>query len=265
MGSSIEDIEFLARSAYREDALRALASGPCDRDTLLDETGASKSTIARLLNEFEERNWVARDEYRYELTDPGRFVAERFIGLVDTIETERSLRDVWQYLPTDLPGFTISLFEDAVITFPTAHSPYKMLPQFAENFESARTMRGFSEQSPKPGSLELIMRNAAAGVDTEVIFSPAVIYEIRTEISDAVIERAIDGGYLTVLVRDTFPTNACLELFDDRFALYCRDDMGVTRVGIDTESAKTIAWGKSIYDDVRSGARPVDLLEREIA
>lgn len=107
-------------SAYRADALRKLVDEPSDRDTLREAKGASKAIIARLLSEFEERNWVDRDGHQYELTDPGHVVAEVFLELVDTVETERLLRDVWQYLPTELSGFIISLFDAAVVAFTEA-------------------------------------------------------------------------------------------------------------------------------------------------
>lgn len=264
MGSSLEDIEFLARSAYRPGVLRTLTDNPCDRDTLRDATGASKATIARLLNELQERNWVKRNGHQYELTDSGQFVAEEFIGLVDSVETERLLRDVWGYLPAELPGFTISLFRDANITFPEPHSPYQSIPRFTELVESARTMRAFSERSPKPGSLEAILQNAAAGMETELILPPAVINKIQRVVPDDILEQAVDSGYLTVLERERFPTNSCLELMDNHFAMYCRDEIGVTRVGIDTESTEAVTWGESVYEDIRTGARPVDLLEREV-
>lgn len=262
MGSAIEDIEFLARSPYRPDALRELTDEPCDRDTLRDETGASKATIARLLKELEDRNWVERDGHRYELTDSGRFVAEAFIDLVDTVDTERTLRDVWQYLPSDLPGFTISYFDDAVVSFTEPHSPYQPIPRTVELIDSSRSMRLFSERIPKSDTLEAIMQNAVAGMQTELILPPVVIQEVLREVPAESVERAVDGGCLAILECDAFPTDTTMVLYDGRLGLYCRDEIGVTRLSIDTDTPEAVTWGESVFEDVKSRARPVDLLER---
>jgi hypothetical protein len=74
--ASLEDIEFLSRSPHRVRALRTLRAGPADRDDLRAATEASKATVSRLLNEFEDRNWVVRDGHEYELTDPGEAEAD---------------------------------------------------------------------------------------------------------------------------------------------------------------------------------------------
>lgn len=261
MARSIEDIEFLARSDHRVAALRELGEGPRDRDELQGVTGASKATIARLLNEFEDRTWVVRDGHKYELTDLGQFVADEFLRLVDRMETERTLRDVWRWFPSEMSGCTVSLFADAVISFPESHSPYHPLPRFVELVESAGTMRGFSERSPKPGNYEVILQNAAEGMETELVFSSAVIDDMLDVIAENVIEAAIDSSNLTILEHETFPTDAAFALFEDRLALYCRDDKGVTKVGVDTDSPEAVTWGESIYEDVWSEAHEVNLLE----
>lgn len=258
MASTVEDLEFLVRSEHRVDALRALVEGPCDRDGLQSAIGASKATVARLLNDLEERDWVVRDGHQYELTDLGQFVAEEVLALLDRMETERAVRDVWQWFPTDLPGFTFGLFADAVVSFPESHSPYQPLPRFVELVEAAHTMRGFSERSLKPGTYDVILRNAADGMETKLALSSAVIDEMVDVSDEKVIEAAIESSHLTVLESETFPTDAGFALFEDCLALYCRDDNGVTKAGIDTDNPAAIAWGESIYETVRIDANSVD-------
>lgn len=97
--SSLDDIEFLARSEHRVEVLDALAERPHSRTDLQVMTGASSSTIRRLLCEFEERCWIRRNGHQYEATQPGTFVAEGLLALLGHMETERTLRAVWQWLP----------------------------------------------------------------------------------------------------------------------------------------------------------------------
>lgn len=262
MTSAIEEVDFLARSEHRVDALRRLRDGPADRDDLERATGASRATVARLANEFEDRNWVVRDGPRYALSDLGEFVADEFLRLVDRMETERTLRDVWKWVPSEMSGCSPSLFVDAAISLPESHSPYHPIPRFVELVESAGTMRGFSERSLKPGSYEVILRNAAEGMETELAFPRAVIDEMLVVVPRDVIEAALEGPRLVILEHEELPSDAGFALFDDRLALYCRDDDGVTKVGVDTDRAEAVAWGESVYEDVRSGARTVDVAKR---
>lgn len=257
----IEDIEFLSRSNHRVAALRALRQTPRNRDELQVATGASKATIARLLNEFEDRNWVGRDGNEYELTGAGRFVADEFLRLVDRMETERTLRDVWRWFPTHLPGCNMSMFVGAVITFPESHSPYHPLPRFVELVESAGTMRAFSKRSPKPGSYEVILQNAADGMEIEFVLPRAVIAEMVDVIDENVLQAAVDSSNLSIFEHDRLPTDVGVGLFDARLALYCRDENGVTKVGVDTDNPEAVDWGASLIEDVRDEAVPIDLEE----
>ncbi|MDX1747533.1 MAG: transcriptional regulator [Halobacteriales archaeon] len=262
MTSSIEENEFLARSEHRVVALRTLRDGPSDRDELRTATEASSATIARLLNEFEDRNWVVRDGHEYALTDPGTFVADEFLRLVDRMETEVELRDVWQWFPTDLPGCTMSLFADAVITVPETSSPYQSLSRHVELVDSARTVRGFSSRPLKPESYELSLRNAVSGTDITSVYHPVVIDDMLRVAPEELLRDAIGSAHFTVLENDSLPTDAGLGLYDDRLAVWFRDDDGVVRGGVDTDAPEAVAWGESIYERARSEARPVDLLER---
>ena len=262
MASPLADIEFLARSKRRVDALRRFREGSADRDDLRTATDASKATIARLVNEFEDRNWVVRDGHEYELTDPGEFVAEEFLRLVDRMETELELRDAWQWFPTELPGCRMSLFADAVISKPDSGSPYLPLPRFLELVESVRVVRGFQKAISKPKSYQVFQRILATGGEMHLVNSTAQLDMFLEEISDDVIREAVESDRLTVSVHDSLPTNAGVTFFDERLCVPCRDDEQVTRVFVDTDAPEAVAWRESVIEDVRSEARPVDLLER---
>jgi predicted transcriptional regulator len=262
MTSSIEEIEFLARSEHRVVALRALQDGPSTREDLRTATDASNATIARLLNEFEERNWVFRDGHEYELTDPGEYVAEEFLRLVDRMETEVELRDVWQWFPTELPGCRMSLFADAVVTKLGSHSPYRPFPRFVEIHESARTVSAVQRALPKPASCEVFERYFAGGGEARLAISSAYIDMLSKEVSEDVLREAVESGRLTLSAHDSLSTNAGIAVFDDRLVVLCRDDDVITRVMVDTDAPEAVAWGESIYERARSEARPVDLLER---
>jgi predicted transcriptional regulator len=259
MASPLEDVEFLSRSEHRVDALRALREGPVDRDDLRAATDASKATVARLLNELEGRNWVVREGQQYELTDSGEFVAEEFLRLVDRVETEHALRNVWQWFPTHLSGCTMSLFADAVVT-PPESNPYEPLPRNAEILESASTLRLISKRTPKPGTHDLVLRTTAAGMEAELNYPSTVIDYMLDVVDRSVIEAAAESGRLTILEHDSLPTDAAIGLYDDRVVVWPRDDEGTVRIMVDTDAPEAVDWGESLYEEVRADARPVDIL-----
>lgn len=120
----------------------------------------------------------------------------------------------------------------------------------------------FSERIPKPDTLEGITRNAGDGMETELILMPAVVQEILATVPAELIKQVIESGCLTALERYMFPTDVKLVVYDDRVGLYCRDELGVTRLSIDSVIPEALAWGESIYEEVRAEALHVDLLER---
>lgn len=108
-GSPIDDIAYLARSEHRAPTLVALTVRPRSRSELWEMTGVSSSTIRRTLREFEGRSWIRRNEYQYEATPLGAFVASAVAELIERVEVERTLRHVWQWLPNEESGFTLEM------------------------------------------------------------------------------------------------------------------------------------------------------------
>ncbi|WP_320443102.1 hypothetical protein [Halosolutus halophilus] len=102
-----------ARSDHRVTALAALARRPQSRADLRAMTGVSQSTIGRTLRAFEDRCWITREGRHYEATQLGAFVAAGMQELLDRLETEQTLRDIWQLLPDEADGFTIEMVSDA--------------------------------------------------------------------------------------------------------------------------------------------------------
>ena len=57
MDATLEDIEFLVRSTHRVGVLDTLAEGACDRNDLRAATGASASTVSRILSDIEDLSY----------------------------------------------------------------------------------------------------------------------------------------------------------------------------------------------------------------
>ena len=255
MTTPVEDIEFLARSAHRVNALGVLSAGPQSRDDLREVIGASNATVGRLLNEFDKRTWIRRNGLRYELTPLGKFIADGFFDLVERFETERSMRDVWQWFPTGL-GFTIEMFSGATVTLQNEQNPYCPNSRYIELVETSESLREMGTIPHKEENVRMVLERAVAGMDVELVFPEAVLTHMAGFAPDLTNE-ALTSGNLVLLVCDHVPGG--FWIFDGHVGTCCRDhETGLSRAVIDTDTIEAQTHAQSLYDSYRRGATPFD-------
>lgn len=247
----LDDIEYLARSEHRVTALTALARRPQSRADLLAMTGVSQSTIGRTLRAFEDRRWICRNGRHYEATQLGAFVAEGMGELIDRVETEQTLRDIWQWLPTETSGFSVEMWSDAVITTAESDNPYRPVNRFLSLLRETDRFRfvGFDLALLEP-CMEDLCQRIIDGMETEIIDPPNVVEYIRSTYPERSTE-ALESGNLTLRVHDDLPPYG-VGIFDDRVAISGYDpDSGTVRVLIDTDASKAREWAESTYRSYR--------------
>lgn len=245
--SPLDDIEFLVRSDHRVTALAGLARRPQSRADLLAMTGVSQSTIGRTLREFEARNWVRRGGRQYEATQLGAFVASGIRELIDRVETEQKLRDIWECLPAETSGFTIEMCSDATVTVAETNNPYRPVNQFLSLLRETDQFRfvGFDLALLEPCKDELCQR-IIDGMQTEIINPPSVIKYIRLNFPEQFAE-TLESGNLTVWVHDDLPPYG-VGIFDDRISISGYDsENGTVKVLIDTDAPAARMWAESLY------------------
>lgn len=243
----IDDIAYLARSEHRGPTLIALTVRPRSRSELWEMTGVSESTIRRTLSEFEDREWVTREGYQYEVTQLGAFVASAMADLIDRLETERKLRDVWRLLPDEDTGFTIDMCADATVTVADPEAPAGPVSRFCSLIEQSSELRytGLDVAMLDPCKNELCDR-IVAGMDTELIAPPRVAKYIRSNCPDLFSE-ALETGNLDIRLHDDLPPFG-VSLIDDQVAVTGYDQESVTvRVLVDTDSTAAREWAESIF------------------
>lgn len=116
----LDDIAFLARSNHRIAVMTELADGERTRRELRDAVDVSRPTLGRVLEGFEERSWVSRDDRRYALTPIGQVIVEEFGELMDTVETLQEIGELAPHLPLEAIDFDLRRLAEARITTPTA-------------------------------------------------------------------------------------------------------------------------------------------------
>lgn len=251
MSSPIDDIEYLARSGHRVTALSALARRPQSRADLRAMTAVSQSTIGRTLREFENRRWIRRDGKHYETTQLGAFVATGMQALIDRIETEQTLRDIWEWLPPATSGFTVEMCADAVVTIAEASDPYRPVNRFLSLLRETNQFQfvGFDLALLEP-CMDELCRRIIDGMETEIIDPPHVVEYIRSTYPEQSTD-ALESGNLTIRVHDGLPPYG-VGIFDDRVAISGYDtDTGTVRVVIDTDAPEAREWAESIYRSYR--------------
>lgn len=247
METPIDDIAYLARSEHRAPALIALTVRPRSRSELWEMTGVSESTIRRTLSEFEDRDWVYREGYHYEVTQLGAFVASAMADLIDRIETEQKLRDVWRVLPDEDSGFSIEMCSDATVTVADAEDPSRPVSRFCSLLEETDQLQ-FSglDVAMLESCTGILCDQIMDGMDTELISPPRVANYIRSNYPD-LFSKALDTGNLDVRLHDDLPPFG-VSIFDDRIAItgYDRDSVTV-RVLVDTDGADARDWAESTF------------------
>jgi predicted transcriptional regulator len=257
-GSPIGDIAYLARSRHRVPALVALTERPRSRAELCELTGVSSSTIRRTLGEFEARNWIRKDGYEYTATRLGEVVASGMEDLIERVETERKLRDVWDGLPDEVSEFTFETRSATTVTVAEYDAPYRPVNRFRSLVRESDSLRfvGVDVGLYEPCKDEF-RRRVLDGMEAEVVDSPGVARYMCETYPERCAD-LVESGNLTVLVHDDLPSYG-VTVFDDRIAISGYDhESGSVTVLVDTDTPAAREWGESVYDAYRSDARPFD-------
>ncbi|GAB3677248.1 helix-turn-helix transcriptional regulator [Halopiger thermotolerans] len=256
-GSPIDDIAYLVRSEHRVAALVALAARPRSRSELRELAGVSSSTIRRTLREFEDRNWIRREGYRYEATQLGAAVATAMEEVIARVETERALRDVWHRLPGEDHGFTLEMCADATVTVARPADPYAPVNRFESLLRRTTAFRfvGTDIALFEPCK-DVLRRRIVDGMETEIIDPPDLAAYIIETYPDHCSE-PFESGNLAVFVHDDLPPYG-IGIFDDRIAVSCYErDSGTVCVLVDTDAPPAREWAESRYEAARLEARPL--------
>jgi len=257
MESALEEIEFLALSSNRVEVLRLLAAEPHSRAELATETGASQATLGRIIADFEDRSWIRRSGGEYVATATGRIVADGFTDLLDILETERGLRDIVQYLPTDEMDFDLRHLADATITVPSQTRPNAPVQRLLDLLRDAEEVRTFSHAF-NDQTIRVVQERVTAGEQRfSGVFSPGAIDaltaddRLRSRLEslvaepDAALRVRNDGVPLAVMIAD------------DVVHLLLRDDSGVLQASLDTTAPAVREWAIETFDTYWASAEPL--------
>lgn len=256
--SAIGDVAFLARSDHRLPALAALTERPRSRPELCELTGVSSSTIRRTLAEFENRRWIRKDGYQYVATRLGETIATGMETLIDRVETERTVRDNWHWLPEGIRDASIETWTALTFTVAEPDAPYRPVDRFQSLLEQTSTVRFLRpEVALMEPSFDHLCRRVDEGVDVTLIDRPNCHAYFASTYPER-CSKLLSQDNFTVLEDDELPEYGT-GLLDDRVVVTSYDrGSGTVRAMVDTDAPEIREWADAVYDRYVSTARPFD-------
>lgn len=255
MGSALADVEFLARSEARVAVLDAIHEAPRTRDELKDLAPASRTTLSRMLSDFEDRGWIDRTNGRYEPTPEGRFVASEVSRLLDNLETATGLDEALDWLPTGRFDFDLHRLRDAE-TFTLGWNDPASMRLLAERLSGASQV-----QSSAPGgvSREVVDMLHELTVDkggryVGILGSSAVTTVRDHPALRRQIREILETGRAEMYRSDGDEPLAMVMVIDDQTAICNHHTEGPQMEAILTDDGRVRSWATGYIDSLRDEA-----------
>jgi predicted transcriptional regulator len=255
-GEPFEAVAFLAGSPNRVAVLDALVTdGPAERDALVEAVGASRVTVARVLDALVDRGWAAREGRAYRVTPVGAVVAAEFESFLDTLSAMERLSLVYPWLPDD---FDVDLrrLRDARVTVPTwsdSVAPVRRAAALCRGLDALRVCASGVASDVIEGIRDAAVRD---GARVEVVLTTAALDVVRSD-------PTMRGWIADLLDADgrlhAHPGHPYLVATCDRTAIVgMNDDAGAPRGLVESTDAALRDWVTARIDRCRAEATPVD-------
>lgn len=255
--SSLEVVEFLARSPHRVEVLRRLTEGSWSRPELHDETGISQPTLGRVLGSLEEQTWVERRGREYALSALGELLVEEFEDLLETVETIQRLGVIVPLLPTDEMDFDLRRLGLATILTPQTGDVLRHVRRIQTLFDEADHLRIMADT---------IAPDSLANLHRRLVNSPDENALIESILTTTALEMAFSNPELVEWIRDLITSEKApvyrydgdipltLGLADGTAVLVPTDEHGFPAAVIESTDEAVRDWVVSELDAYRGAA-----------
>ncbi|MFB6178450.1 MAG: helix-turn-helix transcriptional regulator [Halorientalis sp.] len=248
MDTALEEIEFLARSRNRIEVLAAVSQEPLTRGELATVTDASQPTLSRILSDFEVRNWIEKTGSRYGATATGRLVASGMTDLWETMETERTLRDIVAWLPTEAITFDLRRLHDAEITVPTRTRPSAPAQRSTALLGGGEQVRIVSHTFNEQGLAAIHdatvdgTQTFEAVLDQDAVAAIVADHDLRRQLRDLVVTERAEVR----VADDSVPVS--VSITDGTVHLLLRNDDNVLQAIVVSDDPTVREWATDVFE-----------------
>jgi predicted transcriptional regulator len=251
MESALDDVAFLALSENRVAFLTTLSDQqPHARDELMDAIDVSRPTLARILDDLEERAWITQHGQTCRITSLGAWVHDEFTGLLTMMDTARRLRAVEQWLSAETLSFDLSRLADAGITLPSQNEPLAPMHRASELERVATRSRLFTHALPVlclDAHWEAI---TTASQQFEAVVTPRVVETMTKPPHASQFEDILAAERATVFVYDGTISDV-VGINDGVVYFGIDDDKGAPLALIETDDEAIRAWAEETFESYR--------------
>ncbi|MDS0476836.1 transcriptional regulator [Natrinema sp. 1APR25-10V2] len=259
MESALEALQFFANSANSVRVFEALSTGIPTNSGLAEQTGASRSTVTRILNDGESRGWIDSEGSQYELTDEGRIMLEEVRACLRTVEGVQHLGEAIEWLPPPAHSLDYRYFADADLITGTPSNPTEPFDYVAERIRATTEIRTLA-WTGVPRLTALINEQALAGqLDCEAVMQASFFDTLvgKPEVVSHWRAPAERGD----VWRYTGDVPISMHIVDEAVMIWLGEhhaDEVVVRGVVVTEERAVMSWAESLYEEYRTGAELLD-------
>ncbi|MDX1746298.1 MAG: hypothetical protein R3324_10200, partial [Halobacteriales archaeon] len=216
----------------------------------------ARTTIDRIVNEFEDRGWAERTpDGGYRATPTGEQVVTEFTPLVESMEAIRTLGDLVAWLPTDDVPIDLRHFKDATVMRPDPADPTSTVSHLTELLRGASEFHCIVGVAP-PLAFEKSMRDGVVSgeLTTEHVITDEE-YRYLLEVRDRVARwrEYIEAGANLYLHDGPVPCN--LFVFDDTVIIaHSQGEVGDPLVGIESTDETVRSWALEVISTYRTNS-----------
>lgn len=239
--------------------LDALSRESYTRKGVEETTEVARTSIDRIINEFEQRGWVHRTgDGRYRATPTGEQVMAEFEPCVESMAAIRELGDLVAWLPTDDVEIDLAHFKDVTVRRPAPADPTSTTSYLTELLGEASAFHCLVGVAP-PLAFEKAMRDNVVNGDlrTEHVISTEE-YHYLLDCTDRLPRwrEYIDAGGNVFLHDGPVPCN--LFIFDETLIIAnSQSEIGEPLVSIESTNETVRSWALDVIREYKRGAQPL--------
>lgn len=260
-------VSFLTRSENRVTVLRTLGDGPFTERELVDETGVSRVTVGRVLDDFQERGWAVETDDGYRRTRLGDVLAEDYSRLHESMDLACRLGPVRELLPTEEMPFDLRLLGDGLVSDPETFDALGAVDRWKQLVRQSDRVVGTAGSPTAKTAIAEPFHDAIvdSGVTFEAVVSAGYV-ETATADADRrrLAREVVEAGAGLYLAEDIDDFSTELAAFDDLATMTAYDEAGNLRAGIETPADPVREWILDTHERLREDARrltPADFAE----